>query len=267
MGGRGFHIQGNHLQTIPALHRKVCAQLKGRNFLKERIEATQEPLDEVSVRISERSQSACELISDLIRRQPHLKDAGVALGRTYLAIARSLERGGILFLAGNGGSMSDAMHISGELLKSYGSPRPLADFERERLKPLAEGDMLAHVLERGLRAVVLGLNPVISTAVNNDFRERGLDVAQELNALGRAGDVFLGISTSGKARNILLAVEAARAKGLITILFTGPNQSILSQEVDIVIHAPGEQTDRIQENHILLYHCMCDMLERDFFVL
>jgi len=264
-GGRGFHIQGNHLQTIPTLHRKICTQLSEIKQAQEPIQLDHEPLTEVTFRISERSQSASQAFNDLIFRQPHLKGAAVTLGRAYLVIARSLERGGTLFLAGNGGSMADALHISGEMLKSYGRPRPLAADERDLLKHLPDGDMLSQVLERGLRAVGLGLNPVIRSAVENDFRERSLDVAQELFALGRAGDVFLGISTSGKARNIHLAVQVARAKGLISILLTGSNVSNLAEEVDIAIHAPGERTDRVQENHILLYHCLCDMLERDFF--
>jgi len=264
-GGRGFHIQGNHLQTIPTLHRKICTQLSGTMPAQELIDLAQDPLADASLRIAERSRSASQAFSDLTDRHPRLIKAAVALGQAYLVIAGSLERGGTLFLAGNGGSMSDALHISGEMLKSYARPRPLADFERKPLESLPEGEMLAHTLERGMRAVVLGLNPVIRSAVDNDFRERGLDVAQEVNALGRAGDVLLGISTSGKARNIYLATQVARSKGLITILLTGPNRSPLAKEVDIVIHAPGEQTDRIQENHILLYHCLCDMLERDFF--
>jgi D-sedoheptulose 7-phosphate isomerase len=161
--------------------------------------------------------------------------------------------------------MSDALHISGEMLKSYGRPRPLTPAERKTLAGSPDEELLAQTLERGLRGVALGVNPVIASAVDNDFSERGMAAAQELNALARAGDVFLGISTSGKARNLRLAAETAHAKGLTTVLLTGPKPSPLAEMVDVAIHAPGERTDRIQENHILLYHCLCDMLERDFF--
>ena len=161
--------------------------------------------------------------------------------------------------------MSDALHISGEMLKSYARPRPLVEHERAQLLKLPEGALLADNLERGLRAVVLGTNLALSSAVENDFREHNLAAAQELNALGRCGDVFVGISTSGKARNVRLAAQTAKAKGMSTVLLTGPKDSPLSKEVDISIQAPGERTDRIQENHILLYHCLCEMLERDFF--
>lgn len=265
MGGQGFHIQGNHMETIPTLHRAVCARLEGKGLAPVSMKSTSDPLSEVSARIAERSSLAAEAFRDLLERQPQLNDAAVALGKTYLAAAQSLERGGTLFTAGNGGSMSDALHISGELLKSYGRPRPLSDAERASLADSPDAELLENTLERGLRGVALGVNPVIGSAVDNDFSERGMAVPQELNALARGGDVFLGISTSGKARNLRLAAEVAHAKGLTTVLLTGPKSSPLAEQVDVAIHAPGARTDRIQENHILLYHCLCDMLERDFF--
>jgi D-sedoheptulose 7-phosphate isomerase len=161
--------------------------------------------------------------------------------------------------------MSDALHISGELLKSYAGKRPLTSEEVFAFEPLPDGQKLAASLERGLRGITLGVNPTIGSAVDNDFAERSMSVAQELNALGRSGDVLLAISTSGKARNLLYAAETARAKGITTILLTGPGESPLSNAADLAIHAPGERTDRIQENHILLYHCLCEMLEKHFF--
>lgn len=264
-GGQGYHIQGNHMDTIPTLHRAVTERLTGSNPAPVSAQVKADPLDAVAARITERSPLAAEAFHALIERQPQLKDAAAALGKTYLAAAHALERGGTLFLAGNGGSMSDALHISGEMLKSYGRPRPLTPAERKTLAGSPDEELLAQTLERGLRGVALGVNPVIASAVDNDFSERGMAAAQELNALARAGDVFLGISTSGKARNLRLAAETAHAKGLTTVLLTGPKTSPLAEMVDVAIHAPGERTDRIQENHILLYHCLCDMLERDFF--
>ncbi|HZW02547.1 MAG TPA: SIS domain-containing protein, partial [Anaerolineaceae bacterium] len=261
MGGQGYHVQGNHLETVPTLHRAVTERLAGLNLSPDEARIPTGGLEAVGARIRQRSSLAAEAFASLTDCHPQLKDAAPALGRAYLAIAQSLERGGSLFLAGNGGSLSDALHISGELLKSFGRPRPLTGAERASLG----GSSLANHLERGLRAVALGANPVIASAVDNDFAERSLAVAQELNALARSGDVFLGISTSGKARNLCLAAELARSKGLTTVLLTGPNPSLLAAQVDVAIHAPGERTDRIQESHILLYHCLCDMLERDFF--
>ena len=266
MGGQGFHIQGDHLITVSTIHSKVISGLHGRSLksgtAKERESGN---TDSIAVRIKERSKLAGETFEDMISRHEKLREASTALGKSYLAIAATLERAGTIFLAGNGGSMSDALHISGELLKSYTRKHPLSKIEKTALTDLPDGFMLAEQLERGLRGITLGVNPVISSAVDNDFSERAMSVAQELHALSKPGDVFLGISTSGKARNITLAVETASAKGLTTILLTGPQKSKLADLVDIAIHAPGERTDRIQENHIILYHCLCEMLENDFF--
>jgi len=120
-------------------------------------------------------------------------------------------------------------------------------------------------LENGFRVVALGTNPSLNSAIENDFEARGLGVAQQLNALARPGDVFLGISTSGKARNIYYAAITARASGVRTILLTGEVESRLSKISEISIHAPAGRTDLVQEEHVALYHCLCDMLERDFY--
>ena len=105
----------------------------------------------------------------------------------------------------------------------------------------------------------------LSSAVGNDFAERGMNLAQELHALARPGDVFLGISTSGKARNVRLAAAAAHARGLDVVIFTGSAPSPLSEMADVPVHAPAKRTDLVQEEHIALYHALCDMLERHFF--
>ncbi|MEA4910419.1 MAG: SIS domain-containing protein, partial [Anaerolineaceae bacterium] len=173
--------------------------------------------------------------------------------------------GGTLFLCGNGGSMSDAQHISGELLKAFNRPRPLSERIKTRLATQPGGEDLAGNLEGGLPAVVLGINTVLSSAVDNDYQARSVAAAQELNSLQRPGDVLIGISTSGKAYNVYQAAVVARALGTTTILFTGEKDSRLSAYCDIVVRAPASRTDLIQEWHIKLYHCLCDMLERDFF--
>jgi D-sedoheptulose 7-phosphate isomerase len=92
-----------------------------------------------------------------------------------------------------------------------------------------------------------------------------LNIAQEIQVLARPGDIFLGISTSGKAKNLEYASFTARAKGCYVILLTGERESKLSKFADIAIHAPGKQTHLVQEAHISLYHCLCAMLEQDFF--
>jgi phosphoheptose isomerase len=266
LNGIGYHIQGDHLQTIPYLYHGVCEELKAHP-LKVLLEPDESEGDfsAVMVRVEERSPQAAEALRDLLGRRPHLIDAAPSLCRTYLSIAESFNRGGTLFLYGNGGSMSDALHISGELLKSFSLPRPLSQTQKARLSHEPDGEFVAENLENGFRVVALGTNPAFTSAIENDFEARGLGVAQQLNALARPGDVFLGISTSGKARNIYYAAIAAHASGVRTILLTGEGESRLSKISEISIHAPAGRTDLVQEEHVALYHCLCDMLERDFY--
>lgn len=265
MGGHGYHIQGDHMETVPTLHHKVTASLVEGLKIEVKPEVPTDEFTGMLERVKSESPSSVGVLQAMVDRHPHLRGASISLARAFQAIARSFSLGGTLYLAGNGGSMSDALHISGELLKSYAGKRPLTSEEVFAFEPLPDGQKLAASLERGLRGITLGVNPTIGSAVDNDFAERSMSVAQELNALGRSGDVLLAISTSGKARNLLYAAETARAKGITTILLTGPGESPLSNAADLAIHAPGERTDRIQENHILLYHCLCEMLEKHFF--
>jgi D-sedoheptulose 7-phosphate isomerase len=180
-------------------------------------------------------------------------------------MAHCLETGGTIFLCGNGGSFADALHISGELLKSYERPRPLPEHLMRRLKETPGGDKLAANLQGGLRAVVLGANLALASAVQNDFAADRMGFAQELLALARGGDVLLGISTSGNAENVLNAVLTARALGLPTILLTGQGGGRIAPWVDVAIRAPARGARPVQELHQPVYHALCGMLELHFF--
>ncbi len=208
--------------------------------------------------------TVAEIYVELLRH-PALGAIAAEVARAYAAIAPSLDKGGTLYLCGNGGSFSDALHISGELLKSFARPRPLPDDLRSRLLAQSYGPELAEHLQAGLRAYVLGCNPALATAVANDIPLAGIGYAQELVALARAGDVLLGISTSGRARNVLLAVSTAKALGLTTIGLTGQKENPLSTLVDIPLRVPASETYRVQELHLMLYHQLCLMLEARFF--
>ncbi|HUT19365.1 MAG TPA: SIS domain-containing protein [Anaerolineae bacterium] len=205
-------------------------------------------------------------VEAMIARHPPLAEAAGALIDAYHAIARAQATDGCLYLCGNGGSMADAVHISAEMLKSYTLPRPLGDDLRARLAAAGpDGEMLGHALERGLRAMVLGLNHSLSSALENDVATPAIGYAQELLVMARPGDVLLGISTSGNARNVCYAAHVARALGLIVVSLTGAGGGRLPSLADIAIRAPAAQTDRVQELHVQLYHCLCEMLEIRFF--
>lgn len=205
-------------------------------------------------------------VQQMLDRHPELAPAAEALVEACEAIRSSLAADNCLYLCGNGGSMADTVHISAELLKSYTLPRPLEkDFCAQLAQTVPEGNLLGQHLERGLRAIVLGLNHSLSSALENDVTVQGIGYAQELSVLAHPGDVLLGISTSGNARNVCYAAQVAKALNVTTISLTGQDGGRLAQLVDIPIRAPATQTDRVQELHVLLYHCLCETLEVAFF--
>jgi D-sedoheptulose 7-phosphate isomerase len=211
---------------------------------------------------------ACQnpALRDLLERHPALAPIAGDLARTYLELVRCFSAGGTLFLCGNGGSMADALHISGELLKSYARPRTLPEWLRARLAAQMDGELLARNLQPGLRAMVLGTNTSLASAVANDMPDPGMNLAQELMALAHPGDVLLGLSTSGEASNVLYAAQTAHALQMVVIAFTGEKGGHLASLADVAIRVPASRTDRVQEWHEVCYHTLCEMLEMTFFV-
>jgi len=249
LGGRGYHITGDHRATIPNLHHMAVAALGDVGIEDSRVIAD----------------SMHPALQALVTRQPPLAQVAPDLARAFRELERCFRAGGTVFLCGNGGSMADALHISAELLKSYATRRALPDHLRARLALQPDGELFVHNLEPGLRAVVLGANLSLSSAVANDMADRGVNLAQELVALARPGDVLLGISTSGNARNVAYAAQTARALGLTVIALCGEDGGRLVTLSDVAIRVPARRTDRVQELHVQCYHTLCEMLEVEFF--
>jgi len=206
-----------------------------------------------------------QVVVDFLERNPELSSVVADVIQSYLTIITSFDRGGKLFLCGNGGSFADCLHISGEMLKSYERKRGLSPAERGQFTDLPYGELLADALERGFPVIVLGLNHSLRSAVENDIAVPNIGFAQELYALGRRDDVLLGISTSGNAKNIAYAVTTAKAIGMKTIGLTGQMGGHLAQHADIVIRVPKTMTNRIQEQHQLVYHALCSIVEAHYF--
>ena len=259
LGGKGFHICGDHLQTIPNLRSRVLKQL-GNDF-----SASPEPAKMLAVdpfqRVADAYPPAAPVLRQMMEQYPELRGCVDDLVKAFEALMRSFRTGGTLFICGNGGSMSDALHIAGELDKSFRHPRGLSDDQRARLLSQPDGAALADHLQQGLRTVPLGMNPALTSAIANDNPLRDIGFAQELYALARPGDVLLGISTSGKAQNVRYAASVAHALEMTVISLTGPEGGPLADQADIAIRAPGADTPEIQGWHIQLYHTLCDMLE------
>ena len=174
--------------------------------------------------------------------------------------------GGKLLVAGNGGSAADAEHIVGELMKGFKFPRRCSEEFLEKLKSVdpERGAVLAGKLQKALPAIALDGHVSLTTAYLNDC-DPLLCFAQQVNGYGNAGDVFLGISTSGNSENVLYAAVVAKAKGMKVVAMTGAAESKLSAMADVCIHVPETETYMVQEYHLPVYHTLCLMLEDCFF--
>ena len=184
------------------------------------------------------------------------------------AVDRSVERiknGGKIVVCGNGGSAADSGHIVGELLKSFVLPRTLSDEDKKKLAGLGDdGKYIAEKLQYGIPAVALTGSEAISTAVINDNGGE-MVFAQQAYALLNEKDVFIGISTSGNAENIQLAMVAAKGKGAFTVALTGKTGGKLKEIADLSIIVNEQETYLIQEKHLPIYHLYCMCLENEFF--
>jgi D-sedoheptulose 7-phosphate isomerase len=152
------------------------------------------------------------------------------------ALLAAFGRHGKALIFGNGGSAADALHFAAELV---------GRFERDR---------------RGLPALALPADPSVLTAVANDSGFERV-FARQVEALGAAGDVAIGISTSGGSANVLAALEAARNGGMVTIGFTGRDGGAVGRAVDIHVNVPHASTARVQEVHRTLIHAVCELVE------
>ena len=151
----------------------------------------------------------------------------------------SLKKGGKLMIFGNGGSASDSQHIAAELVGRY---------QKER---------------QALPAIALTTNTSILTAIANDY---GYEVvfAKQVEALGQKNDIVIGISTSGKAKNVAAGIKQAKKMGIKTIVFTGGDGGEIAKLADAALIVPSKVTARIQEAHIAVGHIICELVE-DYF--
>ena len=155
-------------------------------------------------------------------------------------IVSALKSGGRLYFCGNGGSAADAQHLAAEFSGRFYKDR------------------------RALPAEALHVNTSYLTAVGNDY---SFDVVYSrlVEGIMQKGDVLVGLSTSGNSANIVKAFEAAKAKGIATVAFTGLTGGLLKSLSDYLINVPSADTPRIQESHILLGHIMCQLAEEQYF--
>jgi len=188
-------------------------------------------------------EQAINLISTSLREGAELrtalaKDCADGIVEASLLIIKCLRSGGKVLFFGNGGSAADSQHLAAEFV---------GRFVRERA---------------GLPAIALTTDSSILTAVGNDY---GFDqvFARQIQALGRAGDVGVAISTSGNSPNVLEGVKEAKKRGLEVIGLTGKDGGVLAREARVAITVRSDNTARIQECHIAIGHIFCELAERE----
>ncbi len=151
-------------------------------------------------------------------------------------LAETLRQGGKILLFGNGGSAADAQHLAAEFVNRFQIERP----------PLA--------------ALALTTDTSVLTSIANDYDFQEV-FAKQVRALGKAGDAALGLSTSGRSPNVVLALEAARQMGLKTIALSGGDGGPVAAAADVAIVVPSRSTPRIQEVHITIGHILCELVD------
>ena len=198
-----------------------------------------------------------------ISRCPALGVCGKVWGGAFCVLRDTFAAGGKVLVCGNGGSAADAEHIVGELMKGFLLPRRLPEEERAALRA-ATGEDIGAQLQSGLPVVALGAHTALLTAVAND-NSAEMIFAQQVYALGRAGDTLVGISTSGNSLNVVRAFQVARHKGMRTVALTGGSGGRLPALADVAVCVPGGSVMAIQERHLPVYHALCAELEASFF--
>ena len=160
------------------------------------------------------------------------------LEATALRVSAAVRAGRKVLFMGNGGSAADAQHLAAEFTGRYMMER------------------------RALPAIALNANTSEITAIANDYSFDRI-FARQIEALGQPGDVAIGLSTSGNSDNVVLAMQTARVRNLLTVALTGSSGGLLKNEVEVCLRVPSAVTPRIQECHILVGHILCEIVEHE----
>src|SRR6266849_2096349 len=180
------------------------------------------------------------VIAELLEGSEVLRQTAYALSAEIVNVAEhiitTLHTGGKVLTCGNGGSAADAQHFAAELVGRYRRERP------------------------GWSAIALTVDPSVLTSLCNDYGFEQI-FARQVQALGRPGDILVAISTSGRSKNVLAAVEVASALGIRTIGLTGQGTSKLGEIVDHHLPIPSTNTAFIQQAHIAVIHIICELVE------
>lgn len=212
------------------------------------------------------SETEKEILITLESKYPEICGIMSDVEEAYMILRNAYTNKRKILLAGNGGSAADAEHMAAELMKSFRVNRPISKEMKNSLVAIdaERGKAMAEDLESPLSAISLVSNISLSTAYINDVCAENV-FAQQILGLAQNGDVLVAISTSGNSENIIRAVIAAKAMGCKVVGLSGKDGGTLIKYSDVSVVVPERETYRIQELHLPIYHCWCNMLEHYFF--
>ena len=195
-------------------------------------------------------------MNDFYKRYPELECCKDDIEKALQLIIETYKNNGKILLCGNGGSASDSEHIVGELMKGFLLKRQVTD---ERLS-----QEMRENLQGALPAISLNSQTALMTAFNNDLNPDFV-FAQQVYGYAKANDLLIGISTSGNSENVLNAVKVANSMGVKSIVLTGKDGGKLKNLATVSICVPANETYKIQEYHLPVYHYLCAKVEQEFF--
>lgn len=203
---------------------------------------------------------------EVYSRYPSLSVCEGEIERLVDVAVSCVRSGGKILLCGNGGSSADCEHIAGELLKGFRLRREMTSEEKASFCDVLgdEAAPLVASLQRGVPAIPLPSLTGVCTAYANDASS-GLVFAQEVFALGRPGDLLIGITTSGNSSNVVAAMKTARAVKMKTAALTGSGIGKVGAYSDVTVRVPETETYKVQELHLPVYHYLCARVEEILF--
>ena len=205
------------------------------------------------------------ILLEFVERNSAMSGLFSDMGMAFTLLKRVFEMGGTLYVCGNGGSQADSEHIAGELLKSFKKVRPVNEALAKNLREQGEvGTRILQGLEGGLSVIPLGGFPAFASAFAND-KDGACTFAQLVSVLATEKDALLTLSTSGNSQNCVYAAMVAKAKGVPVLFMGGGSGGKLKALADVSLIAPETETYKVQECHLPMYHCLCAMLEEEFF--
>lgn len=206
------------------------------------------------------------MINELVTRYPALSVCADTVNNAKTLMIQCYENGGKLLLCGNGGSCADCDHIVGELMKGFLKKRALGEAQKEEMRKNYPdiGQSILDSLQGALPAISLPSFSALNTAFANDA-DADMMYAQGVLGLASKNDLLFAISTSGNAKNVVLATKTAKALGIKVIALTGIGGGELAALSDVTISVPEKETFKVQELHLPIYHFLCAEVEKHFF--